>query len=148
MTAVSQWEREAIGERTRDALNHKKANGERVRFAKAPLVIFGVKCHYCQHSYPPSDVTQHINKVNICLKCMEWHKDALLFLAGNIPKGCQVCEKTFTTIAKSTPGDDTPVRLIVKDGIYQILCTDCCEPYKRKVKHLYEGTRHAWEQKL
>ena len=30
MTAVSQWEREAIGERTRDALSHKKRNGERV----------------------------------------------------------------------------------------------------------------------
>jgi site-specific DNA recombinase len=30
MTAVSQWEREAIGERTRDAMNHKKSNGERV----------------------------------------------------------------------------------------------------------------------
>ena len=30
MTAVSQWEREAIGERTRDAMNHKRANGERV----------------------------------------------------------------------------------------------------------------------
>jgi DNA invertase Pin-like site-specific DNA recombinase len=30
MTAVSQWEREAIGERTRDAMNHKQANGERV----------------------------------------------------------------------------------------------------------------------
>jgi DNA invertase Pin-like site-specific DNA recombinase len=30
MTAVSQWEREAIGERTRDAMHHKKANGERV----------------------------------------------------------------------------------------------------------------------
>jgi DNA invertase Pin-like site-specific DNA recombinase len=28
MCAVSQWEREAIGERTRDALAHKKANGE------------------------------------------------------------------------------------------------------------------------
>ena len=28
MTAVSQWEREAIGERTRDAMRHKKANGE------------------------------------------------------------------------------------------------------------------------
>jgi DNA invertase Pin-like site-specific DNA recombinase len=26
--AVSQWEREAIGERTRDALRHKKSNGE------------------------------------------------------------------------------------------------------------------------
>ena len=30
MTAVSQWEREAIGERTRDALSHKQTNGERV----------------------------------------------------------------------------------------------------------------------
>jgi site-specific DNA recombinase len=28
MTAVSQWEREAIGERTRDALSHKRSNGE------------------------------------------------------------------------------------------------------------------------
>ena len=30
MTAVSQWEREAIGERTKDALRHKKAQGQRV----------------------------------------------------------------------------------------------------------------------
>lgn len=29
MTAVSQWEREAIGERTREALNHKRNRGER-----------------------------------------------------------------------------------------------------------------------
>jgi len=30
MTAVSQWEREAIGERTRDAMSHKRIKGERV----------------------------------------------------------------------------------------------------------------------
>ncbi len=30
MTAVSQWEREAIGERTRGAMSHKRSNGERV----------------------------------------------------------------------------------------------------------------------
>jgi site-specific DNA recombinase len=30
MAAVSQWEREAIGERTRDALCHKRSQGERV----------------------------------------------------------------------------------------------------------------------
>jgi site-specific DNA recombinase len=30
MTAVGQWEREAIGERTRDAMRHKRSNGERV----------------------------------------------------------------------------------------------------------------------
>ena len=30
MASVSQWEREAIGERTREALRHKKAQGQRV----------------------------------------------------------------------------------------------------------------------
>ena len=30
MVSVSQWEREAIGERTRDAMHHKRVNGERV----------------------------------------------------------------------------------------------------------------------
>ena len=30
MAAVSQWEREAIGERTRDALRHKRSQGRRV----------------------------------------------------------------------------------------------------------------------
>jgi DNA invertase Pin-like site-specific DNA recombinase len=30
MAAVSQWEREAIGERTRDALQHKRSQGQRV----------------------------------------------------------------------------------------------------------------------
>jgi DNA invertase Pin-like site-specific DNA recombinase len=30
MAAVSQWEREAIGERTRDALRHKRCQGHRV----------------------------------------------------------------------------------------------------------------------
>src|SRR3984893_79101 len=30
MAAVSQWEREAIGERTRDALSHKRSQGQRV----------------------------------------------------------------------------------------------------------------------
>lgn len=30
MVSVSQWEREAIGERTRDAMHHKRAAGERV----------------------------------------------------------------------------------------------------------------------
>src|SRR3954462_12269470 len=28
MTAVSQWEREAIGERTKDAMSHKRSNGQ------------------------------------------------------------------------------------------------------------------------
>ena len=30
VTAVSQWEREAIGDRTRDAMSQKRTNGERM----------------------------------------------------------------------------------------------------------------------
>jgi len=30
MVSVSQWEREAIGERTRDAMHHKRVNGQRI----------------------------------------------------------------------------------------------------------------------
>jgi site-specific DNA recombinase len=42
MGAVSQWEREAIGERTRDALRHKRSNGERVPHAPRYRVAAGV----------------------------------------------------------------------------------------------------------
>ena len=34
MAAVSQWEREAIGERTRDELRHKRTSGERVGYIR------------------------------------------------------------------------------------------------------------------
>src|SRR5437667_1697815 len=45
MVSVSQWEREAIGERTRDAMRHKRAKGERVGTVPfgAPLAADGVR---------------------------------------------------------------------------------------------------------
>ena len=50
MTAVSQWEREAIGERTRDAMSHKRTNGERVGNIK-----FGYRlCRDAKHVEPDS----------------------------------------------------------------------------------------------
>src|SRR5215469_3222082 len=53
MTAVSQWEREAIGERTRDALHHKRTNGERVG-----NIAFGSRlASDGEHLEPDPDVT-------------------------------------------------------------------------------------------
>jgi DNA invertase Pin-like site-specific DNA recombinase len=50
MGAVSQWEREAIGERTRDALRHKRSNGERVG-----NIEFGLRlCSDRRHLEPDS----------------------------------------------------------------------------------------------
>lgn len=45
MTAVSQWEREAIGERTRDAMSHKRTHGERVGNIEFGYRLSGDGCH-------------------------------------------------------------------------------------------------------
>ena len=45
MAAVSQWEREAIGERTRDALRHKRGNGERVGNIEFGYRLLPDRCH-------------------------------------------------------------------------------------------------------
>ena len=50
MTAVSQWEREAIGERTRDAMQHKRTNGERVGNIAYGYRLAGDECHVEPHT--------------------------------------------------------------------------------------------------
>jgi site-specific DNA recombinase len=53
MGAVSQWEREAIGERTRDALRHKRGNGERVG-----NIVFGYRLSPDQRHLEPDPSEQ------------------------------------------------------------------------------------------
>lgn len=45
MVSVSQWEREAIGERTRDAMHHKRANRERVGTVPFGFRVSADGCH-------------------------------------------------------------------------------------------------------
>jgi site-specific DNA recombinase len=45
MVSVSQWEREAIGERTRDARRHMKSNGKFVDNAPFGFRLAADKCH-------------------------------------------------------------------------------------------------------
>jgi DNA invertase Pin-like site-specific DNA recombinase len=55
MGAVSQWEREAIGERTRDALRHKRSNGERVG-----NIEFGYRLSLDRRHLEPDPVEQAV----------------------------------------------------------------------------------------
>jgi DNA invertase Pin-like site-specific DNA recombinase len=55
MVSVSQWEREAIGERTRDAMQHKRAMGERVG-----TVPFGYRLATDGTSLEPNAIEQVI----------------------------------------------------------------------------------------
>ncbi|MCL5745157.1 MAG: recombinase family protein [Acidobacteria bacterium] len=62
MTAVSQWEREAIGERTRDAMQFKRANGERVG-----AIPFGFRLAadgvHLEHEPAEREVLGHIRRM-------------------------------------------------------------------------------------
>jgi site-specific DNA recombinase len=53
MAAVSQWEREAIGERTRDALQHKRSQGERIG-----NITFGFRLSGDGHHLEPDPAEQ------------------------------------------------------------------------------------------
>src|ERR1700681_3788390 len=53
MAAVSQWEREAIGERTRDPLRHKRGQGERVG-----NIAFGSRLAQDGHHVEPDPAEQ------------------------------------------------------------------------------------------
>src|SRR5439155_21869176 len=55
MVSVSQWEREAIGERTRDAMRHKRANGECVG-----NIAYGYRLAVCGVKLETEDVEQGI----------------------------------------------------------------------------------------
>jgi len=55
MAAVSQWEREAIGERTRDAMRHKRSQGER-KYA-CPACIPASRAAAALAAVPPWAVT-------------------------------------------------------------------------------------------
>src|SRR5687767_12985309 len=56
MAAVSQWEREAIGERTREALGHKRAAGPRVG-----TVPFGYQLAADGVSLEPNSAEQRVS---------------------------------------------------------------------------------------
>lgn len=55
MCAVSQWEREAIGERTREAMRHKRAKGERVG-----TVPFGFKLSRDGRNLEPNEEERQV----------------------------------------------------------------------------------------
>jgi site-specific DNA recombinase len=63
MAAVSQWEREAIGERTREALGHKRAAGQRVG-----TIPFGYQLGADGSSLEPNTAEQRVSTLLASLR--------------------------------------------------------------------------------
>jgi hypothetical protein len=82
----------------------------------------------------------------ICDYCLDWHNKAIEFIAGGAIPGCQVCGASFEFLRDSTPGVEVRMYVVPKDGIYQVLCQTCIQPYVLQRADLYGGTRFGTNQ--
>lgn len=113
--------------------------------ATLPRHIMAVRCHWCSKQRPHYRSHRLASNQVICDYCVDWHIHALEFLGGGLPKGCQVCERTFAEL-HAQPGIATRMFVVPKDGIYQVLCAACAAPYTAKRADLYTGTKFGKDQ--
>jgi hypothetical protein len=118
-----------------------------VTASHAPIIVT-VRCHYCSrgrslHELHPIGT----GGVLICDRCIDWHERAMGMLTRNeMPDGCQECGIPLSTLQAIHPGGNIPMSLVVKDGIYQILCRPCTDEYVRKRRDLYGPTQFGREK--
>jgi len=111
----------------------------------APVPIEVVRCHYCQQFRPRWRVHTFLRAQTICDYCLEWHNHALEFLAGELPRGCQACLVSSEELALRELGTHVRFLVVVKDGIYQMLCPDCARGYLPKRAEFFKGTQFGKE---
>ncbi len=108
--------------------------------------VVKVRCHYCNRSWPPSEVITTGEATKICCYCHEKHLQAVLAFAP--PHECMVCHRTFEQISAATPGNEVHMTAHWKDGIYQILCATCDADYVQKRRDQFGDTPFGWERGL
>ncbi len=108
-------------------------------------ILIAVQCRLCSKPRNPREFVGD-PVVGYCFHCLDWHMQALRVLAGELPTGCQECLATLAQVGERTPGGDIPMRVHVKDGIYQLLCVPCSDKYERKRLDMFGKTPYG--QKL
>ncbi len=77
----------------------------------------------------------------MCERCREWHGRALALLAeGTLPPGCQECPLTFGQLNDLAAGPTVRMYVVVKDGMYQVLCAHCKDAYCALRTDLYTAS--------
>lgn len=115
-----------------------------------PTQVDKTRCRLCSKWRHPFEMCGSSMRGHTCLDCLRWHFHALDVLGGSTPTGCQVCGATADSLKQVQANGDITIRLFChpKDGIYQLLCTQCSEPYARKRKDIYGDTAYAKEINL
>lgn len=111
----------------------------------APVrLVVGQRCHYCSKFRSASEIQPlGTGGAKICFRCLEWHRVAMRALCGDPPPGCQECGIKFADLKDFDRAGNLRMQLVVKDGIYQILCTPCCDIYERKRADLFRETAYG-----
>lgn len=105
-----------------------------------------VRCNYCSKHRFRFRVHRLQSGQAICDYCLDWHNHAVAFLGGETPRGCQGCGLTWQTLRDSTTGVEVRMWVVIKDGIYQLLCKACVAPYVAQRADLYKGTKFGREE--
>jgi hypothetical protein len=110
-------------------------------------VIMSVRCHYCSKWQLPGEVHEMgTGGIHICRNCLDWHERASKFLTENVPPpGCQECGRSISDVS-ADKCTTARLWLVPKDGIYQVLCTECREAYEQKRADLFGPTRYGAEK--
>jgi hypothetical protein len=107
-------------------------------------VVIGERCHYCSKWRAPREIQElGTGGAKICMHCLEWHFKAIRILAGNPPDGCQKCGLKFQDLKECDALGNLRMYLVVKDGIYQVLCEPCNAIYERKRADLFRETEYG-----
>ena len=115
-----------------------------MNFRHVPHVL-KIRCHWCSKQREDFRVHRLASNQVICDYCLEWHMKALDMLAGTLPPGCQGCDRTMAQLYDSSNGVEVRMYVVPKDGIYQVLCRSCIQPYTGKRSDLYTGTKFGKE---
>lgn len=112
----------------------------------APSQLESARCSYCSKHRFAFRVHRLASGQAICDYCLDWHNHAIEFLGGQTPpRGCQQCGLTWEVLRDSTAGVEVRMWVVMKDGIYQLLCKACIAPYLQKRADLYKGTQFGHE---
>ncbi len=80
----------------------------------------------------------------MCVDCYTWHAIAIAELRGIT--GCFECRTTFRELRERRK--TSHMRLVPKDGIYQVICERCYGPWLLLNREQVKGTPFAKERKL
>jgi hypothetical protein len=69
-------------------------------------------------------------------------------LAGDMPRGCVICERTLEQIAALQPGENVRMLLHPVDGRFAPVCPPCSDLYETKRRDLYANTPYGFAKGL